>query len=81
MLKGLLQDKVDANTIYEYDVKGSDAATLSLILTARKYSGKRFMCNPNPQPNDYYDGEDDDFRRVMSRQANILRTVNRLRML
>lgn len=71
MLKGLLQYKVDANTIYEYDVKGSDAATLSLILTARKYSGKRFMCNPNPQPNDYYDGEDDDFRRVDIKLAKV----------
>ncbi|MBR4315322.1 MAG: hypothetical protein IKP66_10475, partial [Lachnospiraceae bacterium] len=71
MLKGLLQYKVDANTIYEYDVKGSDAATLSLILTARKYSGKRFMCNPNSQPNDYYDGEDDDFRRVDIKLAKV----------
>ncbi len=71
MLKGLLQYKADANTIYEYDVKGSDSATLSLILTARKYSGKRFMCNPNPQPNDYYDGEDDDFRRVDVKLAKV----------
>ena len=64
MLKGQVIYKVDENTEYLYNVTGFDAATLSLNMIGIKARARRFMCSMNMDSNDFFDGEDDEQRRV-----------------
>ena len=71
MLRGKIVYKVDENTKYEYDATGFDSAVLSLTMTGVKARAKRFMCSSDMESNDFFEGEDDESRRVDIKLAKI----------
>ena len=64
MLTGQVIYKVDESTEYLYNVKGFDSATLSLNMVGVKARARRFMCSMDMDSNEFFDGEDDEQRRV-----------------
>lgn len=63
MLSGKVIYKVDENTRYVYEVTGFDSSVLSLNMVGLG-AAKRFMCSAAMDSNDFFEGEDDQSRRV-----------------
>ncbi len=63
MLSGKVIYKVNENTRYVYEVTGFDSSVLSLNMVGLG-AAKRFMCSADMDSNDFFDGEDDQSRRV-----------------